>query len=348
MKRRAFVGLLAGAVATVIRPRASRAQPVKVPRVGFLGLPSADSLPKRTDAFRAGLRELGYHEGQDLIVEYRWANSSYDRLPALLAELIGLKVDVIVTHGTPGVMAAKRATSTIPIVIAVVGDAVASGLVAGLAHPGGNVTGLTFFQPELNAKRLELLKETMPDLTDVGVLLNPSNQMNEPVLPQVAQVAETLKLRLHQFNARNPGEFEAAFAAMADKRVRAFVVFDDAMLIGNAGAIAGLALKHGLCSCGFIDYAAARWSHGLWCRLPRHVPPRGNLCGQDLEGCQAGRLAGRAGDPVFHYSQSRDRQATWTYRTVVAAAPRRRGDRMRRRGPRDSAMTRADYLRSMN
>jgi putative ABC transport system substrate-binding protein len=257
MKRRAFVGLLAGAVATVIRPRASRAQPVKVPRVGFLGLPSADSLPKRTDAFRAGLRELGYHEGQDLIVEYRWANSSYDRLPALLAELIGLKVDVIVTHGTPGVMAAKRATSTIPIVIAVVGDAMASGLVAGLAHPGGNVTGLTFFQPELNAKRLEPLEDTMPDLTDVGVLKNPSNQMNEPVLPQVAQVAETLKLRLHQFNARNPGEFEAAFAAMADKRVRAFVVFDDAMLIGNAGAIAGLALKHGLCSCGFIDYAAA-------------------------------------------------------------------------------------------
>jgi putative ABC transport system substrate-binding protein len=257
MKRREFVGLLGGAIATLIRPRASCAQPVKVPRVGFLGLPSADSLPKRTDAFRTGLRELGYHEGQDLIVEYRWANSSYDRLPALLAELIGLKVDVIVTHGTPGVMAAKEATSAIPIVIAVVGDAVASGLVASLAHPGGNVTGLTFFQPELNAKRLELLKETMPDLMDVGVLLNPSNQMNEPVLPLVAQVAETLKLRLHQFNARNPGEFEAAFAAMADNRVRAFVVFDDAMLVGNASAIAALALRHGLCSCGFVDYAAA-------------------------------------------------------------------------------------------
>jgi putative ABC transport system substrate-binding protein len=94
-------------------------------------------------------------------------------------------------------------------------------------------------------------------LTDVGVLLNPANQMNEPVLPQVAQVAETLKLRLHQFNARNPGEFEAAFAAMADNRVRAFVVFDDAMLVGNASAIAALALRYGLCSCGFIDYAAA-------------------------------------------------------------------------------------------
>jgi putative ABC transport system substrate-binding protein len=183
MRRREFVGLLGGAAAATIWPRASRAQPAKVPRVGFLGLPSADSLPTRTEAFRAGLRDLGYHEGQDLMVEYRWANSNYERLPALLAELISLKIDVIVTHGTPGVMAAKQATSTIPIVIAVVGDAVASGLVASLARPGGNVTGLTFFQPELNAKRLELLKEAVPDLMDVGVLLNPSNQMNAPVLP---------------------------------------------------------------------------------------------------------------------------------------------------------------------
>jgi putative ABC transport system substrate-binding protein len=130
-------------------------------------------------------------------------------------------------------MAAKQATSTIPIVIATVGDAVASGLVASLARPGGNVTGLTFFQPELNAKRLELLKETVPDLTDVGVLLNPANRMNEPVLPQVAQVARSLKLELHQFDAREPGEFEGAFASMLAKRVRALVVFDDAMLIGT-------------------------------------------------------------------------------------------------------------------
>jgi putative tryptophan/tyrosine transport system substrate-binding protein len=259
MRRRVFVGLLGGAAVTGIWPCAGRAQssPARVPRIGFLGLPAADSLPKRTEAFRLGLRVLGYHEGQDLLVEYRWADSKYDRLPALLAELIALKVDVIVTHGTPGVMAAKQATSTIPIVIAVVGDAVASGLVASLARPGGNVTGLTFFQPELNAKRLELLKETLPDLMDVGVLLNPANQMNEPVLPQVSQVAQSLGIKLHQFNARAPGEFEAAFADMKAKHVRAFVVFDDAMLIGNAKLIAALALKHGLYSCGFLDYATA-------------------------------------------------------------------------------------------
>jgi putative ABC transport system substrate-binding protein len=226
-------------------------------RGGFLGLPAVDSLPQRTEAFRTGMRDLGYLEGHNVTIDYRWADSNYGRLPALLAELIDLKVDVIVTHGTPGALAAKQATSTIPIVIAVVGDAVASGVVASLAHPGGNVTGLTFFQPELNAKRLELLKEAMPDLMDVGVLLNPSNQMNEPVLPEVARVSESLKLRLHQFDARAPGDFDGAFAAMNAKGVRAFIVFDDAMLIGNAKMLAALALKHGLASCGFLDYAGS-------------------------------------------------------------------------------------------
>jgi putative ABC transport system substrate-binding protein len=203
------------------------------------------------------MRDLGYQEGQNVVIEYRWADSDYSRLPALLGELIDLKVDVIVTHGTPGAMAAKKATSTIPIVIAVVGDAVASGVVASLAHPGGNVTGLTFFQPELDAKRLELLKEAMPDLTDVGVLLNPSNQMNEPVLPEASRMSQALKLSLHQFNARAPEDFDDALAAMNAKGVRAFVVFDDAMLIGNAKMLASLALKRGLASCGFLDYAAA-------------------------------------------------------------------------------------------
>jgi ABC-type uncharacterized transport system substrate-binding protein len=257
MRRRTFITIIGGMAAGM--PLSVRAQmpTTKVFRIGFLGLPSADSLPKRTEAFRAGLRDLGYQEGKDLVIEYRWADSHYERLPALLAELINLNVDVIVTHGTPGVMAAKRATSKIPIVIATVGDAVGSGLVASLARPGGNVTGLTFFQPELNAKRLELLKETVPDLADVGVLLNPANQMNEPVLPQVTEVAQSLKVGVHQFNAREPSDFESAFAAMTARRVRALVVVDDAMLIGNAKAVAALALKHGLYSCGFLDYAAA-------------------------------------------------------------------------------------------
>jgi putative ABC transport system substrate-binding protein len=259
MKRRKFVGLIgSAAAAAAVWPTVVRAQySVRVPRIGFLGLPSADSLPKRTEAFRKGLRDLGYNEGENLIVDYRWADNKYDRLPALLAELIALKVDIIVTHGTPGVTAAKQATSTIPIVIAVVGDAVASGLVASLARPGGNVTGLTFFQPELNAKRLDLLKEAVPELTDIGALLNPSNDMNEPVLPQVVKVAQSLRIKLHQFNARQAGELESAFAEMMARQVRAFVVFDDAVLLSNAKPIAALAIKNGLCSCGSLDYAAS-------------------------------------------------------------------------------------------
>jgi putative ABC transport system substrate-binding protein len=257
MRRREFITIVGGAAA--VWPFSARAQlaPAKVFRVGFLGLPSADGLPKRTEAFRIGLRDLGYQEGKDIVIEYRWAEGHYERLPAMLAELINLNVDVIVTHGTPGVTAAKQATSKIPIVMAVVGDAVGSSLVASLARPGGNVTGLSFFQPELAAKRLELLKETVPDLIDVGVLLNPANQMNVPVLPQVAQVAKSLKLELHQFDAREPGEFEGVFAAMTARRVRALVVLDDSMLLENAGALAALALKHSLYSCGFLDYAAA-------------------------------------------------------------------------------------------
>lgn len=184
--------------------------------------------------------------------KYRWADGNYDRIPALVEDLIRLKVDVIVTHGTPGVLAAKQATTTIPIVMAVVGDALGSGIVSSLARPEGNVTGLTFFNPELAAKRLELLKEAMPELSDVGILLNLTNPMNEPVLPQMTRVAQPLKLELHQFDVRAPTEFEGAFAAMAAKRVGALVVIDDAILLSNSSAVAALALKQRLPACGPI------------------------------------------------------------------------------------------------
>jgi ABC-type uncharacterized transport system substrate-binding protein len=259
MRRRKFISLLGGAAAasSVSWPRVALAQQpsAKVFRIGYLGLTTADSLPKRTEAFRAGLRDLGYQEGRDFVIEYRWADGNYDRLPALLADLIRLKVDVIVTHGTPGVLAAKQATTTIPIVMAVVGDALGLGIVSNLARPGGNVTGLTFFNPELAAKRLELLKETMPDLTDVGLLLNLANPINESILPEMSRFAQPLKLKLHQFDVRAPAEFEGAFAAMAAKRVGAFVVIDDAMMISNAPAVAALALKQRLPSCGWPDFA---------------------------------------------------------------------------------------------
>jgi putative ABC transport system substrate-binding protein len=211
----------------------------------------------RFEAFRAGLRDLGYQEGRNIVIEQRWANQRYDRLPAFFAELVRLNVDVIVIHGTTGILAAKQATTTIPIVMATSGDAVASRLVASLARPGGNVTGLTYFNPELNAKRIELIKEIMPGLTDVGVLLNPANPMNEPILPAMKFAAQQLKLQLHQFGVRGPDQFEDAFASMAAKRVGALVILDDAVLLGNGPTLSKLALLARLPSCGWTEFAAA-------------------------------------------------------------------------------------------
>jgi putative tryptophan/tyrosine transport system substrate-binding protein len=166
------------ALSFVLAPPATDAQEHKagkVHRIAFLGSTSPSGYANQMKAFRGGLRELGYVEGQNLVIDFRWAEGKYGRLPELAAELVRLKLDVLVTHGVPGTLAAKRATTTIPIVIGVVGEAVAIGAVDGLARPGGNVTGSSFFVPELNAKRLEVLKEAFPRLSRVGVLLNRDN-----------------------------------------------------------------------------------------------------------------------------------------------------------------------------
>jgi putative ABC transport system substrate-binding protein len=231
MIRREFITLLGGAAAAW--PLAARAQSAgKVFRIGFVGLPTADSLPKRPEAFRAALRELGYQEGRNIVIDFRWADGHYDRLPGLFAEMVRLNVDVIVTHGTPGGLAAKRATTTIPIVFATAGDAVASGLVTSLARPGGNVTGSTYFIPELSAK-------------------------HEPVVPAMKQTAKSLKVELHQFGMSAPAELEGAFATMAARRIGALVAIDDATLIANTALIAKFALRHRLPASGWPDFAVS-------------------------------------------------------------------------------------------
>jgi putative ABC transport system substrate-binding protein len=256
MRRREFITFLGGAATAW--PLGGRAQPAtKTYRIGFVGLPSAGSLPERPEAFRAGLRDLGYQEGRNIVIDYRWAEGRYERLPALFAELVQLNVDVIVTHGTPGALAAKQVTNTTPIVVAVIADPEASGLVGSLAKPGGNVTGLTYFTPQLTAKQLELLKETMPGVTDVGVLLNRANPATAQIVSAMTPTAELLKLKLHQFGVREPDEFEAAFAEMASKRIGALVVIDDAILIANAQTLAQIALRQRLPSSGWPAYAVA-------------------------------------------------------------------------------------------
>jgi putative ABC transport system substrate-binding protein len=267
MKRRDFIALLGGTV--VVRPLAARAQqPRKVARVGFLGAASATNYANQLSGLRQGLADLGYIEGTTIVIEYRWAEGKIARLPELAVELVRSNVDLIVTHGTPGTLAAKQATATIPIVMATSGDAEASGLVASLARPGGNVTGLTFFNPELAAKRCELLKESLPGLTEVGLLLNPANPINEPIVPMIKLTAQTLGLEVYPFGVRDPAEFEGAFAAMVAKRVGAVVIIDDATLIANAPVVASLALRQRLPSSGWPDYAIAGGVIGYGVNFP--------------------------------------------------------------------------------
>jgi putative ABC transport system substrate-binding protein len=254
-RRKLLVALGAGAFAT---PRACfAAQPAKVARVGFLGPTSAGSAKSRIDALRAGLRELGYVEGKNLVIEFRWADDNDQLLPQLAAELVRLKVDVIVTQGTSGTRAAKQATSTIPIVMANSADAVMMGLVASLAHPGGNITGSTIFAPETSAKQFELLKGAVPRITQVAVLLNPANPNNGLNLQAMELTAESLKVGIQRFEARGPVDFDTAFSAMTKKRVDAVTISQDSMLIANARAIADVALKLRLPSSGSSEIAEA-------------------------------------------------------------------------------------------
>ena len=253
-RRRVVLVLGAGALAAPLASFAQQ-QATKVFRIGFLHPASALASADRVEALRAGLRDLGYVEGKNIIIEFRWAEGKYDRLPDLAAELVSLKVDVFVTAATPAANAARHATTTIPIVMATSGDAVAAGLVTSLARPGANVTGSTFFSPELNAKRLERLKETMPRITQVAVLLNPNNPAFVTDIKQMEIAARSLKVGLQQFAVQGTEEFDSAFSAMTRKRVDAFVVIQDPILDTNHKRIADLAAKHRLPSAGNKEFA---------------------------------------------------------------------------------------------
>jgi putative ABC transport system substrate-binding protein len=256
-RRKLIVALGAGAFA---EPFGSFAQqpPVQLRRIGLLGVTSATTYARQVEALRTGLRELGYVEGKNLDIEFRWAEGRLDQLPGLAAELVRLKVDVIVTSG-PGTRVAKQATGTIPIVMtAVADDPVSTGLVASFARPGGNITGSTFFGPELAAKRLELIKEALPRIRRVAVLFNSSNpEGSQRTLSAMQDAARALKLELQQFGVSGPAEFESAFLAMIKQRVEAVAVQSDTTLVANAGAVAALAAKHRIPSVGPVELAQA-------------------------------------------------------------------------------------------
>jgi ABC-type uncharacterized transport system substrate-binding protein len=257
IENRKLVGIVAIALTFAFGGAVAHAQPAKVVRIGFLGPNSAASNAGRMEALRAGLRDLGYLEGKNLVMESRWAEGKFDRLPELAAELVRLNVDVILTAGTPGIRAAKNATTTIPIVMVTSGDPVAFGFVASLARPGGNITGSSNFSPELSAKRIEVLKEALPRLQRLGVLFNPDNSINDRNLPAMEQTAKLLKIGLQRFEVRGAEEFKNAFSTMTKQRVDAVALPDDDFLNANQNGIAELAAKHRLPSIGRADFAEA-------------------------------------------------------------------------------------------
>ena len=246
MRRREFIALVGGAI---VCPTGVRAQPQagKVPRIGYLRVTSASDRPPLLDAFRQALRELRWIEGQNVVIDYRFAEGRLDRLPDLAAELVRLKVDVIVSLGTQGVTAAKNATDTIPIVMIAVRDPVAIGLIASLARPGGNVTGVSGYAGlEIVAKQLELLKETVPEIRRVAVLSNPTNAYHQLAIKELNVAAGSLGVQLQLLEARGPNEFDGAFAAMAKERAGALLVLSDIMFNGHGTRLADLAASRRL------------------------------------------------------------------------------------------------------
>ena len=223
MKRREFLALLGGAGVAASSP--VRAQPAgKLHRIGFMGNSTETLEANLVGPFRKALRDLGYVEGRDIVIEYRWAEGDYERFPALVAELIAAGVDVIVTAGTPAAFAVKHATSSIPCVMVAVGDPVGTGLVASLARPGGNLTGLTSIAPDLEGKRLALLREMIPALSHFAMLWNPLNAFHDAAIKGAQAAADALQMKMLSLGVRTLQELDDAFAAMAAERPGALVV----------------------------------------------------------------------------------------------------------------------------
>jgi putative ABC transport system substrate-binding protein len=242
MRRREFITVLGGAVAAW--PLAARAQtPAETPKIGLLSPFSPSATALWHQAFRQGLRDLGWVEGKNVSIEYRYAEGRSDRLPGLAADLVRLKVDIIVAAVTTDAVAAKNATAAIPIVMASAGDPVASGLVESLARPGGNITGLSQIAAELAGKRLELLKEMVPELSRVAVLWNPQSPASTLSWKEIQLPARQLGVQLHSLEARSPNDFDKAFQDATRARAGALAVMPNPVFADNLGRIADLAAK---------------------------------------------------------------------------------------------------------
>ena len=242
-RRRVVIALGAGAIAASFD---LRAQQPRVYRIGFLGNSTAALEANLVGPFRAGLREHGYVEGQNVVIEYRWAEGNYERFPKLVAELASLNVDVIVTAGTPAALAVQRGAPSVPLVMVAVGDPVGSGLVASLALPGGNSTGLTSIAPDLEGKRLELLNEVVPELSHVALLMNPANPFHVSAQAHARAAAQRLGVRIDSVGVRAAAGLDRAFDTIASEHPDAFIMLADRVFLHNRARIVEFAAKNRL------------------------------------------------------------------------------------------------------
>jgi len=241
VRRREFITLLGGAAAW---PLAARAQQRAMPVIGFLNIQSPDAIANRVRGFRQGLKDAGYVEGENVTIEYRWAEGRFDRLPALAAELVRRQVVVIVAANTASALAAKAVTTTIPIVFNVAEDPVKLGLVASLARPGGNLTGANSFIGELAAKRLEFLRELLPGVTRVTALVNPTTPLAESALKDIEPAARAMGMQIKVLNASNSGEINAALATFVHERPDALFVGADSVFTTRRVQLVHLATRY--------------------------------------------------------------------------------------------------------
>ena len=246
MKKAAVPSILVAVVLLVVAVIAEAQQPGKIPRIGFLGNSTAALEENLVEPFRQGLRDLGYVEGRNILIEYRWAEGKYERFPTLIAELIALKVDVIVTAGTPASLAVKKATTSIPLVMIAVGDPVGTGLITSLAHPGGNITGLTSIAGDLEGKRLELLREVVPGLSHVAVFWNPASPFQVISEKEVQTAARAFRMKVLSLGVQAPEQFDNAFATIRKERPRALLVLADRLFLHNRARIMEFATKNRL------------------------------------------------------------------------------------------------------
>ena len=289
MKRRDFVLLLAGAMTAA---RSLAAQQKAMPVIGYLGSGSPGPVASFVAAFRQGLSETGYVEGRNVAIEFRWAEGRYDRLPALAADLVSRKIDVIVAHGgTPSALAAKNATSTIPIVFTTVGDPVGIGLVASLARPGGNLTGFSNISIDLTPKLFELLSELVPQARAIALLSNPNNPAAERTTREMEEAARAKQVQLHVLKASTESEIDAAFATLVQLHAGALVIGSDSFFYKQRDQLVALASRHAVPAIyGSREFVAAGGPISYGPNLPGIFRQVGIYAGRILNGVKPADL----------------------------------------------------------